>query len=286
MDYTLLVAGLKGAMFLEALPRQFWPSRIYYYKVLGEHDSAFQRLAIAAGNGAQLVNPKEFDIPGDGGLVVAIGWQYLIRNSENLVVMHDSLLPRFRGFAPTVTALIRGESLLGVTALLATAEMDSGPTLAQHSVRIDQFITIERAFEAVAKCYVDCLREVLGMGTDFRLMAKNQDSSMATYSIWRDGEDFHIHWGSSAEDVIRLINAVGYPYHGARTYLSDRELVVRRAELANNVIFENRQPGKLWQLHDSYSADVVCGSGVARIWANWGDGDPAGVFSKLRLRLG
>lgn len=285
MSYTLLVAGLKGAMFLEALPRHLQPSLIYYYKVAGEHDSAFQRLVSAAGSTAQLVDPKVFDLSTDNNLLVTVGWQYLVGNSRKLVVMHDSLLPRFRGFAPTVTALICGESELGVTALLASAEMDSGPILAQHSVSIDEFITIERAFEALTLCYVRCLTEVLSMSHELSSRAKSQDASKATYSIWRDDDDFQIRWSKSAEDIVRLVNAVGYPYAGAKTSLSNRELAVSKAELLKDLYFEDRQPGKIWQRHDFHSADVVCGTGVVRIWATWRDGDPAGVFNKLRLRL-
>ena len=41
----------------------------------------------------------------------------MIKNSENLIVFHDSLLPKYRGFAPLVSQLINGEEYLGVTAI-------------------------------------------------------------------------------------------------------------------------------------------------------------------------
>jgi methionyl-tRNA formyltransferase len=285
MSFTLLVAGLKGAMFLETLPREFWPDSIYYYRVVGEHESAFQRLVHVAGEAAQPVDPRTFNVFPDSTLLVSVGWQYLIEGSENLVVLHDSLLPRFRGFAPTVTALVSGELNLGVTALLASTAMDSGPILSQHPVTVDRFVTIERAFEALADCYVRCLQDVLLMGSDLNSFAKPQDDSSATYSFWRDADDFQIQWDKSAVEIVQLVNAVGYPYAGAKTSLGNRALTVSRAELTEDLSFENRQPGKVWRRHDSFSVDVVCGSGIVRIWATWRDGDPAEVFSKLRLRL-
>ncbi len=285
MSYALLVAGLKGAMFLESLPQDVWPSSIFYYRVLGEHESAFQRLVNVAGEAAQHVDPRTFDASPSSDLLVTVGWQYLIRNSQSLVVLHDSLLPKFRGFAPTVTALILGELNLGVTALLASEEMDSGPILSQHSVTVDQFITIQGAFEALADCYVRCLQDVLLMGSDLNSFAKRQDNSKATYSLWRDDDDFQIQWDKSAEEIVRMVNAVGYPYAGAKTSLENRALTVSRAELAKDLHFENRQPGKIWRRHDSFSVDVVCGSGIVRIWAMWRDGAPTEVFTKLRSRL-
>jgi len=286
MTYSLLVAGLKGALFLEALPRNMWPSRIFYYRVAGEHETAFQRLATVVGESALLVDPKHFKAPTDSKLTITVGWQYLIDVSDPLVVMHDSLLPRFRGFAPTVAALIRGESRLGVSAILADDDMDSGPILSQHSVEIDQSISVERAFELLANCYVNCLREVLEMGQKFESYGKTQDSTRATYSIWRDEDDFQVPWCRTAEEVVRLVRAVGYPYQGARSAIGNRALVVHSAEIANDLTFEIRQPGKVWRIRDPHSADVICGAGIVTVWANWLDDDRSGVFNRLRLRLG
>lgn len=285
MSYTLLVAGLKGALVLESLPANLWPNSIFYYRVSGEHVSTTQRLANVAGESARLVDPVAFEISSDSNLLVTVGWQYLIRNSENLVVLHDSLLPKYRGFAPTATALVCGETQLGVTALLASADMDSGPILSQHSVRVDRFITINGAFEALVDCYISCIGEVLNAGSNLKTFAKSQDDSMATYSLWRDEADFQIEWTKSAEDIVRLVNAVGYPYAGAKSSIEGRELTILKAEIIEDLQFENRQPGKVWRRHDSSSADVICGSGIVRVRATWRDGARDGVFTKLRLRL-
>ena len=49
---------------------------------------------------------------------IAIGWRRLISGIEGrLIVLRDSLLPKYRGFAPTVAQLLAGESEIGVTAL-------------------------------------------------------------------------------------------------------------------------------------------------------------------------
>ena len=48
---------------------------------------------------------EEFD-----GLKFAIGWRWIIRSIKNLIVFHDSLLPKYRGFAPLVNSLINKEN--------------------------------------------------------------------------------------------------------------------------------------------------------------------------------
>ncbi len=40
---------------------------------------------------------------------IAIGWKWIIDDFDNLIVLHDSLLPNYRGFAPLVNMLINDE---------------------------------------------------------------------------------------------------------------------------------------------------------------------------------
>lgn len=47
------------------------------------------------------------------GYKFSIGWRWLIQNEENLIVFHDSLLPKYRGFAPLVNSLINKEKMGG-----------------------------------------------------------------------------------------------------------------------------------------------------------------------------
>jgi methionyl-tRNA formyltransferase len=45
---------------------------------------------------------------------LAVGWRFMIQQEPRLVVFHDSMLPRYRGFAPLVNALVNGETEIGV----------------------------------------------------------------------------------------------------------------------------------------------------------------------------
>jgi methionyl-tRNA formyltransferase len=43
--------------------------------------------------------------------VIAVSWRWLIQSdTTKVIVFHDSLLPRYRGFNPLVTALINGDA--------------------------------------------------------------------------------------------------------------------------------------------------------------------------------
>jgi len=44
------------------------------------------------------------------GYKFVIGWRWIIKDDSNLIVFHDSLLPKYRGAAPLVNSLISNEN--------------------------------------------------------------------------------------------------------------------------------------------------------------------------------
>jgi methionyl-tRNA formyltransferase len=60
----------------------------------------------------------------------------LIALDVPLVVFHDSILPQYRGFNPLVSALINGDSRVGVTAM-GTDEFDKGDIIGQRTIAIN-----------------------------------------------------------------------------------------------------------------------------------------------------
>ena len=52
---------------------------------------------------------------------ITISWRWLINPPpSSLIIFHDSLLPKYRGFNPLVSSLINGDTEIGVTALFAS----------------------------------------------------------------------------------------------------------------------------------------------------------------------
>jgi methionyl-tRNA formyltransferase len=219
-------------------------------------------------------------------LALAVGWRWIIKNEPRLVVFHDSLLPRYRGFAPLVSCLLNGESKIGVTALLATEHYDQGPIIGQKASEIKYPITIQEAIDAVIPLYqelaIDVMRE-LSRNEDITTIP--QDSTQATYSLWRGEEDYRIDWSASADSIVRFIHALGAPYLGASSRF-DGELKVRilDAESVQDVRIEIRDAGKVFQL-DNGLPIVVCGQGLLRIKEMVHDSTRQSLLPLQRLRV-
>lgn len=222
---------------------------------------------------------------------IAIGWQYLLavdkmeQSGAKLIVFHDALLPRYRGFAPTPTAILNGEEEIGVTALFAIDKMDAGEIILQCRMQISDKEYIKDIIERQSALYAEMAITIINKINKGTLTSYPQDEAKATYSIWRNEEDCQINWNESNVDILRLIRAVGDPYLGAYTYYEGRKIKIIRAELEEDITFEQRDTGKIWSIIDGQPI-VICKIGLLRIVEAREEDNSRVIFTKLRRRFG
>lgn len=80
---------------------------------------------------------------------------------KGIVVVHPSLLPRYRGATPIQSALVAGEDITGTTLFIMDEKVDHGPVLATQHVPLldsDTYTTLaDKLAEASAELLVDTL---------------------------------------------------------------------------------------------------------------------------------
>jgi methionyl-tRNA formyltransferase len=208
-------------------------------------------------------HPPEFD----GDFSIAAGWRWML-DARNLIVLHDSLLPRYRGFSPLITALVNGDPEVGVTAFLAEAEPDTGPIIAQRSIPVAYPTRMRSVLDRLVPHYWSLANEVLLQLPDLRYAI--QDERLATWSLWRDEDDYRIDWNHDAYAIRRLIDAASDPFPGAWTTVAVRSLKIRvlDAEIVHDRRIEDRVPGKVSHFVDGTPV-IVCGTGLLGIAADW-----------------
>lgn len=201
---------------------------------------------------------------GFSGYKFTIGWRWLIKDERNLIVFHDSLLPKYRGFAPLVNCLVNNENQIGVTALFASSEYDRGDIIAQRSLEINYPIKINKAIQNIEPLYFELVDEIyLKIQKCYELKAIKQDENKATYSLWLDSEDYFIDWSWSAQDIKRFVDAVGYPYDNAKAYLNGEIVKFVDIEIVKDVVVENRvrHIGKVIFIKNGMPL-IVCSDGI------------------------
>jgi methionyl-tRNA formyltransferase len=143
--------------------------------------------------------------------------------------MHGSLLPAYRGRAPTNWAVLHGALEAGASLHEMTVKPDAGAIVAQQAVPI---LPDDTAFEVFGKVTVAAelaLYQVLPQLLAGTAPRTPNDLTKGGYFGGRKPEDGRIDWSQPASQVYNLHRAVAPPYPGAFTDVSGRRYVIERA---------------------------------------------------------
>lgn len=260
--------------------------------VVSERDSNIEKdfydeiASLCSANGIKFHNRKD-QITVTSTYCITISWRWLIKERINtLIVIHDSLLPRYRGFNPLVTALINGDDKIGATALFANEEFDTGDVIYQSAIDIQYPLKIADAIGQIVFCYTDVIKKILDdLQHSRELPRMKQDDAAASYSLWRDEKDYEIDWNMPASFIKRYIDALGYPYKGASTTMSGISIRIVNAQVADDLNISNRTAGKVIFIKEGMP-HVVCGSGILKIEKMLDDNGQPVILNKMRVRFG
>ena len=216
---------------------------------------------------------------------IAISWRWIL-DVSNLIVLHDSILPKYRGFAPLVNMLINGENKLGVTALMASNEYDKGDILFQEKKNVSYPLKIAEAIEVVSEIYCNISLKIFEAILNNQIFLTKQIESDATYSLWLENDDYFIDWNWDAEKIKRKIDACGFPYLGAKTHIENQVIIIHDAEVVKDVEIENRVVGKNIFLMNGYPV-IVCREGLLKVTNAVYDNNNDSIFplKKFRIKL-
>ncbi len=198
-------------------------------------------------------------------LMLVVSWRYLIppdiyqKPGLGTFVFHDSLLPEYRGFSPSVWAIINGSDHTGVTLFEIAEDVDSGDIIDQQRVEIQEVDTIADIMEKVTQVYLEILEHNLDNLLSAVAPHTPQDHSSATYTCKRYPEDNQIDWYNNSERIHNLIRAVSQPYTGAFTYLGKKRLYVWSAERITNLEYIGSIPGRVVKVIPQVGSVILTG---------------------------
>lgn len=193
-----------------------------------------------------------------------MGWYYIIseelldRLPGGFIGIHNSLLPRHRGFAPVVWSMIAGEKETGFSVFSFDRGMDTGDVWYQKKIKIEETdyvsdvlekidIEIDRFFDDE---FVDILNGI-------RKPQKQWENNVS-YGARRTAEDGRINWNRTAQEIYDFIRAQSKPYPGAYTFYNGQKIKIWRAGVFGHRIQGN--PGQIGMIdHDNDRVIVVCG---------------------------
>jgi methionyl-tRNA formyltransferase len=196
-------------------------------------------------------------------LCLVVGWYWLISATTlakipgGFVGLHNSLLPRYRGAAPLVWAMLNGDSRSGVTLFSFSAGMDNGPIWGQRAIEIAPHDYIADVLVKVEDAGPALLSDLWSPLLHKRIEPTPQNDSNATFCAVRTPDDGLIDWSWSAERVYNFIRGQSTPYPGAYTFLpSVGKLSIWRAQPLHTRFYGT--PGQVAEIRAD-SVVITCG---------------------------
>lgn len=146
------------------------------------------------------------------------------------VNVHASLLPQYRGSAPINWAIIKGETVTGVTTMLTDKGMDTGDILLQKRFEIEPDISAGELTEKLSVLGAELLIQTLKKIENGDCPREKQDESKMSYFPMLKKEMGQIDFSKPAKEICDLVRGIN-PWPGAYAYCGDELIKIWKASV-------------------------------------------------------
>ncbi len=128
---------------------------------------------------------------------------------KGIVVVHPSLLPKYRGATPIQAAILNGDTETGTTLFIMDERVDHGPIVAQRTVSILGSETYTSLAKKLSLSCAELLIEVLPKYVVGEVVPQPQDESRVTYTKKIMTDDAFVDLEATApEKICRMVRAL------------------------------------------------------------------------------
>lgn len=177
--------------------------------------------------------------------------------------VHGSLLPKYRGASPIVSAILNGEQKTGITIMRIAKEVDAGNILFKAETDIDENETGGELSKKLSILGANLLSEAVIQLEKGNVYEEVQDSSKATFTKMIRKEDGEIDFSKSMDEIVNKIRAfnptnVAYTTRNGekiKIYEAKKEPDIESNLISGDVIVSSAKEGLV----------IKCGNGAVRI---------------------
>ena len=144
--------------------------------------------------------------------------------------VHASLLPRWRGAAPISAAILHGDEETGVTIMQMDVGLDTGPMLAQRSIRLSRDDTAGSVTETLSYFGADLLIETLSDYLSGKIIPKPQPKEGVTYAPMLKKEEGKLDFTRDVDQLARQVRAFN-PWPGTFMDFDGALLKIHKAHI-------------------------------------------------------
>ncbi len=173
------------------------------------------------------------------------------------VNIHGSLLPKYRGAAPIQQAVLNGDKVTGVTAMLMDEGLDTGDILMTKETEIGINETSAELFDRLSRLGGELIEETLDALENNGLTPKKQDESLATHTSKIDKSMCPVDFGKTAEEIHNQIRGL-YSWPVATAKIGGKTVKIHKARLCS----KNGKPGEILSVKPLV---IACAEGSVEI---------------------
>jgi methionyl-tRNA formyltransferase len=173
---------------------------------------------------------------------------------------HYGILPKYRGPNPILAQMLQYETQSGITVHIVDEHIDTGPIILQQKILIEDTDTFGiqcRKLGMLAASMALNLLQLYQLG----LLPPSvpQDESLACYFKKPIVADLMINWNTmTSKQVVRMINACNPWNKGAGALINNQVICLTDAEITENKIEDNLQPGTIVCLNEKEGLKIIC----------------------------
>lgn len=182
---------------------------------------------------------------------------------KGCINVHGSLLPKYRGAAPIQWAIIKGETVTGVTTMYTDIGLDTGDIILKEEMTIGKEETAGELFDRMAPLGAKTLVKTLGEIKSGSIKRIPQNESEASHFPTLKKEMGHIDFSKSAEEIHNLVRGVS-PWPGAYFLLEDKKIKVVKV-LPLSSFTHNNKPGEVLKASAKEGLVIACKDGAVQI---------------------
>lgn len=182
-----------------------------------------------------------------------------------VINVHPSLLPKYRGASPIQTAIIKGETVTGITIMQTNVGMDSGDILKSETFEILPNQNAGELSDELSEVGAKMLLEVLSDIEAGNINPIKQNHSDATFTTKIDKEDCSINWNKSAKQIHDLVRGAN-PEPIAYSVVNKQVLKIYSTEIVTDMPDTKSLVGTVIKESSAKAGVFIqCGNGILKL---------------------
>lgn len=151
--------------------------------------------------------------------------------SLGFIGIHNSLLPKYRGFAPINWAIINDEKIIGSSVFRLEHGIDSGRVFYQVKTKVKIDDDINTISDRLEKYLIKIIQNNLEKIINGEIKYWLQDEKNATYFGKRSPVNGLIDWKSDSKAIHNFVRAQCYPYPGAYSFIEKTKINIEQTTI-------------------------------------------------------